>query len=190
MQNCGLPRRPCRPANGRVPLIEPRRASAPWSPHPTRDTNPPPTQNQSQIGPDGLYIGAPARGFGEAISTCFSKYVTFSGRASRSEYWFFWLFCCAIGLIPVVGLLTILPSMAVTVRRLHDTDRSGWWFGGVPLGLFVLEIIASGLASGGQASDALITALALMIVLGILGWLVSGFVFMCQRGTPGPNRFG
>ena len=43
-------------------------------------------------GPDGLYIHAPARGFGEAITVCLQKYATFSGRASRSEYWFFFAF--------------------------------------------------------------------------------------------------
>ena len=173
-----------------VSLIEPRRAPAPWSPHPTRDTNPPPTQNQSQIGPDGLYIGAPARGFGEAISTCFSKYVTFSGRASRSEYWFFWLFCCVIGLIPVVGLLTILPSMAVTFRRLHDTDRSGWWAFGVPLGLGAFGIAVGALSDGGRTPEAMLAPFGAIIGLGFFAWMIAMLVFMCLRGTPGPNRFG
>ena len=44
------------------------------------------------IGPDGLYPGAPRRSFGEAIKVCFTKYITFKGRASRSEYWWFTLF--------------------------------------------------------------------------------------------------
>ena len=55
---------------------------------------------------------------------CWKKYATFSGRARRKEYWLFVLFN-AIAL--VYALSAILPSFAVCVRRLHDTNRSGWW---------------------------------------------------------------
>jgi len=79
---------------------------------------------------------------------CFKKYATFSGRARRSEYWFFALFnaiasfllgfvdgmlglaSAETGLGPLGGLyalIVLIPSLAVAVRRLHDTDRSGWW---------------------------------------------------------------
>lgn len=64
--------------------------------------------------------------FGQSIKTCFSKFVTFSGRASRSEYWWFALLCFFVGWIPVVNLLLILPGLAVAVRRLHDIGKSGW----------------------------------------------------------------
>jgi uncharacterized membrane protein YhaH (DUF805 family) len=67
--------------------------------------------------------------FGQSIKTCFSKYVTFSGRATRSEYWWFALLCFIVGCIPLVnllGLLLFLPSVAVAVRRLHDVGKSGW----------------------------------------------------------------
>ena len=67
--------------------------------------------------------------FGQSIKTCFSKYVTFSGRATRSEYWWFALLCFIVGIIPLVnllGLLLFLPSVAVAVRRLHDVGKSGW----------------------------------------------------------------
>ncbi len=70
--------------------------------------------------------------FGESISTCFSKYATFSGRASRSEYWWWQLFTFLIGCIPLAGFIAIfvffIPNLAVGVRRLHDTGRSGWNF--------------------------------------------------------------
>ena len=65
------------------------------------------------------------------------KYAEFSGRAGRKEYWLFTLGQFVIGfllamLIPVLYLVfvfgTLLPVLAVTVRRLHDTNRSGWWF--------------------------------------------------------------
>jgi uncharacterized membrane protein YhaH (DUF805 family) len=80
--------------------------------------------------------------------TVLKKYAVFSGRAQRAEYWYFVLFyiLIIIGLsiidgvvgtfdeetgIGILGALFVLgmflPSLAVTVRRLHDTDRSGWW---------------------------------------------------------------
>jgi uncharacterized membrane protein YhaH (DUF805 family) len=88
--------------------------------------------------------------------TAVKKYATFSGRSQRSEYWYFLLFYMIIYIVLAVvdgitgsfsaksgvGLLTgifslamLLPSLAVTVRRLHDTDRSGWWIliGLIPL---------------------------------------------------------
>lgn len=93
-------------------------------------------------------------GFVDAVKTCLSDYATFSGRASRSEYWFMVLFAVlfqivvdllcgfvgyAFGDVPglisgltigiiVSGLFLFLPMLAVTVRRLHDTDHSGWWY--------------------------------------------------------------
>ncbi|WP_405870400.1 MULTISPECIES: DUF805 domain-containing protein [unclassified Streptomyces] len=77
------------------------------------------------------------------------KYAVFSGRARRKEYWMFALFTAIIYAVligigfaikaPVIALVfyvaILLPSLAVGVRRLHDTGRSGWWllFGLVPL---------------------------------------------------------
>lgn len=70
-------------------------------------------------------------GFGEAITRGFKNYTNFSGRASRSEYWWWVLLNFVLGFIPVVniiyGLAALIPSIAVGVRRLHDTGRSGWW---------------------------------------------------------------
>jgi uncharacterized membrane protein YhaH (DUF805 family) len=72
----------------------------------------------------------------------YKKYAVFSGRARRKEYWFFSLFftialvllAIADGISGTMGLFSgvyllgsLLPAFAVTVRRLHDTDRSGWW---------------------------------------------------------------
>jgi len=75
--------------------------------------------------------------FSQAISTCMSKYVTFSGRASRSEFWWFFLFTVILtsGLALVgAGILSDLVSLAITLpalasgsRRLHDVGKSGWW---------------------------------------------------------------
>src|SRR3569833_1653990 len=72
--------------------------------------------------------------FQESVKTCFAKYVDFSGRASRSEYWWFALFIVlgnvllsfvGHGLPLLFALATLLPSIAAATRRLHDTDRSG-----------------------------------------------------------------
>jgi len=74
--------------------------------------------------------------FTESISTCLKKYASFDGIASRSEFWWFFLFLLlagmALGLVSdvlagVFNLATLLPSLAVGTRRLHDTDRSGWF---------------------------------------------------------------
>lgn len=73
--------------------------------------------------------------FSDAIKTCFSKYADFKGRASRSEYWWYTLFIVlvslALGMVNskisgVFALATLLPSLAVGARRLHDGNRSGW----------------------------------------------------------------
>lgn len=68
--------------------------------------------------------------FGTSLKTCFSKYATFEGRARRSEFWWFYLAVFIASWIPVIGYVvsvaTIIPSLAVGARRLHDTGRSGW----------------------------------------------------------------
>lgn len=77
-------------------------------------------------------------GFLEAVKSVFSQYATFSGRARRSEYWFFCLFNFLmgfiLGIIPIpyisiiYTLIAFLPGLAVAVRRLHDAGKSGWWY--------------------------------------------------------------
>ena len=84
--------------------------------------------------------------FNEAYKTCLiKKYATFSGRAPRSEYWYFFLFLVLLAIVTsiidaaifpgnelmptysIFSLLTIIPSISAAARRLHDVDRSGWW---------------------------------------------------------------
>ena len=113
--------------------------------------------------------------FPQAVATCFKKYVGFSGRASRSEYWYFILFYFLANIAAsildavilqkaniqffsgILGLAVFLPLLAVEVRRLHDVDRSGWW---------------------------------IFISLTIIGLLFPLLVWKCRKGTEGPNRFG
>ena len=74
--------------------------------------------------------------FQESIRVCFSKYADFNGKAGRPEYWWFRRFVILASLaLSMVGPLlaglfslgTLLPSIAAAARRLHDTNRSGWW---------------------------------------------------------------
>ena len=119
-----------------------------------------------------------------AVKTVLSKYATFSGRAPRSEYWWWslalFIFFVVLAVIdgaliaPMLGferfepsagqplsllasLTIILPCIAVTIRRLHDTDRTGWWL--------------------------------LIGLIPLVGSLVLLF-FYIQKGTEGENQFG
>lgn len=100
--------------------------------------------------------------FFEAINTCLiKKYFTFSGRATRSEFWWFHLFTSLVvygsiflgiwlypnnpeivfGICGVLTLLLIIPNLSVNVRRLHDVGNSGWFLliGLIPyIGAFIL----------------------------------------------------
>ncbi|SDA18095.1 Uncharacterized membrane protein YhaH, DUF805 family [Methylobacterium sp. UNC378MF] len=106
------------------------------------------------------------------------NYANFSGRASRSDYWYYVLiyvvicFLAGFGdgfihgffrthenpniLSAIVHLVHFVPSLSIFVRRLHDTDRSGWWY------------------------------FAAFTIVG----LIPLFIFSVTRGTAGPNRFG
>jgi uncharacterized membrane protein YhaH (DUF805 family) len=71
----------------------------------------------------------------ESIKTCFSKYADFNGRASRPEFWWWVLFVVVVSVVTgfvsnmvsgLFSLAVLVPGIAVTARRLHDTDRTGW----------------------------------------------------------------
>jgi len=109
-----------------------------------------------------------------AIKNGFRNYARSTGRASRSEYWYWTLFSTLVsiaggiidmGLVgaesqgvvgPLLGLALIAPDVAVTIRRLHDLDRRWQWF---------------------------------LIVFTGIGAIVL-LVWFCRKGTTGPNRFG
>ncbi len=76
--------------------------------------------------------------FGESINICFKKYADFNGRAGKPEFWWWFLFSFLIQVVlgviglgqiisGIVSLGLLLPGIAVGARRLHDTNRSGWW---------------------------------------------------------------
>jgi len=150
--------------------------------------------------------------FGDAVKSGFRKYFEFSGRASRSEFWWWIFFTVILGLFalmldvafgwgnrpnegygPLVTLAnvgTLIPTYAVVVRRLHDTNRSAWWIGGVALGWLILIVVLLLIAqSGGKETE------SLTLFVGIAGLILMGFsitiiVFLCLVGTQGANRFG
>jgi uncharacterized membrane protein YhaH (DUF805 family) len=151
--------------------------------------------------------------FPAAIRAVLSQYATFTGRARRSEYWWFYLFSVLVSIgtgavdatiaavvggneVGVVGLVAslalFLPTLAVTARRLHDTNRTGWWMLApvVPL----LLIIPAGLLAflgGADGDPGPVFGLALL-VLGVaaIGLGIALFVFTLLDSTPGPNRYG
>lgn len=112
-----------------------------------------------------------------SVRTCVKKYADFTGRAPRSELWWFALATAIASLILTVidfslfnglaaeigvlssifGLAVILPQLSVGARRLHDINRSGWW--------------------------------QLLILLPVIGWLVLLYFFVL-KGTNGSNDFG
>lgn len=111
-------------------------------------------------------------GFSEAIKSVFSQYASITGRASRSEYWYFQLFLIltmfvlyiimlAVPLFSIISILftigTFIPSLTVSFRRLHDKDKSAWWY--------------------------LIGLIPVVGALLLLYWFVT-------KGTEGPNQFG
>ena len=115
-------------------------------------------------------LGAWTMNFGEAIKSGFNNYVTFSGRAARSEFWYWILFSALANLVGgiidgalgtgligvVISLALLLPGVAVSVRRLHDLDRTGWWL-----------LIA-------------FTGIGIILLI----------VWNCMKGTTGSNSFG
>jgi uncharacterized membrane protein YhaH (DUF805 family) len=114
--------------------------------------------------------GGNAMNFTQAVQSGFNNYATFTGRAARSEYWYWALFSFIVQVAgalidgaldikvveAIVALALLLPSIGMSVRRLHDIDRTGWW--------------------------------VLLAFTGVGAILL--IVWACFKGTDGPNRFG
>lgn len=155
--------------------------------------------------------------FGEAVKTCMRKYFTFSGRARRSEYWWFYLFTIIVAIVaaiidgilvgwensdegPVGGLtslLLLIPSLSAGWRRLHDTGRSGWWIGGGILAILAFAtilIVASaviGFDDGGSFfGNGIISVLLFVFLIGFVIYAIAMLVFFCQDSQSGDNKYG
>lgn len=143
------------------------------------------------------------------------RYFEFSGRSRRREYWMFVLFTIIASIVlgildellglnygdgvgvrdngvltSLFSLATFIPSLSVAVRRLHDTDRSGWWLFLPIVAVVVLVAVAVASVGGGTTDLAGFGTgfIAAFVVLGISGIVL--LVFFCLDGTRGPNRFG
>jgi uncharacterized membrane protein YhaH (DUF805 family) len=164
--------------------------------------------------------------FVTSIKTVFSKYATFKGRARRSEYWFWQLFVFLIsiasgiismidgvdadgapksglfsGLAGLISLAIFLPSIAVLVRRLHDTGRSAWhlvyWvvipaIFALPLALFgFMNLLSGALDGSGQSQGSVAIGLLLMGGAIFISLATSAvlFVFTLLDSKPG-NKYG
>ena len=182
--------------------------------------------------------------FSQAIRTCLRRYADFKGRATRAEFWWWWLGCGLVAgmmnllqaaLIAsvafewwpgdwgfglwallafavaqvgrIVTLALILPSLAVTSRRLHDTGRSGWWqllwwspasitlVLGAALFLFYGPFRLMGLEDSFSRDaapwvlHALVPAFIALAVVGAATFILA-VTWLSRQGQPVPNRFG
>lgn len=130
--------------------------------------------------------------FTESISSVFSKYATFSGRARRSEFWWFYLFNVLVNI--VLGLINVkiitslwslailLPSLAVTVRRLHDTGKSGWYIL-IPIVVAIIACVIIVLAEASVAGMIIAYAMIIVVMILYIIWLV-------KDSQPGDNQYG
>lgn len=167
--------------------------------------------------------------FEESVKFCLTKgYAKFEGRATRSEFWWFYLFYFLVNIafslldrvfsfviIELIGILValaiLLPYIAVSARRLHDLNLSGWWqcFIYIPFAFLIiivsyfyipsafLSVVASYLEINQYIDARSMSSLSIGLVicggLCVLIWTISSLVFLILfilRGTRGVNRFG
>lgn len=148
------------------------------------------------------------------------RYFEFSGRSSRSEFWYFVLFLVILLIVAalldravfgsdsggilyfIVSLVHLVPGIAVSVRRLHDIDRTGLWVLLFWLAPFVVSLIGMVLMGGSifmmmsGEDTAAVAGLAtmgagfLLIAIIDIAILIVAIVFYVTPGTPGPNTYG
>ena len=137
--------------------------------------------------------------FTEAVRTCFQKYAVFSGRASRSEYWWWRAFIVLANVaLTVAGviigfsylsslfsLVTFVPDLVVSVRRFHDTGRSGWYIlAATVTGILAVVVGAFAMVAIGGAWPLWIGG---AVSLGAVGYL---FVVSLLASEDGTNEYG
>lgn len=138
----------------------------------------------------------------------FRQYATAEGRAPRPEFWWFllllvllhiggWLVELALGLGAItldlgpirllLALLTFIPVLCVAARRLHDTNRSGWWVGAY----WLISAIGNGVLVALQRSDPTLEGTAAGVTsLLVLFAVIVLLVLLALPGTKGPNDYG
>ena len=131
----------------------------------------------------------------------YRRYFEFRGRSRRTEFWAFFLGCLIIVTVfrlienlapplpgldlpgPLFALGSFIPGLAVTVRRLHDANRTGWW-ALLPFTAFLIALAA--FPFGVELHD------AIAFLIAVTGMLcpVALLVLLAWKGTSAPNRFG
>lgn len=152
----------------------------------------------------------PMLSFTEALKESTSNVFRFTGRARRSEYWWTMLVVCLAELIlnfcGILSVLNIFLSLAViplTFRRLHDTGRSGWWWGigaimkGVFIVVLLVKVMKVALGSYNDEpddfDDAIVFAMIgeyLIYALIICLYHLVLLIFLCLDGSREENRYG
>lgn len=143
----------------------------------------------------------PALSFTEAVKLAWSRLTQFRGRSRRSEYW--WTILVAtlasfvLGFIPflgqIIGVIIGLATLPLTIRRLHDTGRSGWWvLGGVVLGVAFLCVTVLTTFSMAETNDisAFFNPLFVILICVMLIYDVVMLVFMCLDSDKTENKYG
>lgn len=171
-----------------------------------------------------------------AVKICLRKYAEFSGRATRAEFWWWalavFIVSSVLGVVEsafntltggesysvlsaIFSLAVLLPNMAVTVRRLHDIGKSGWWLllwivavvapwlilAGLAVGAVYSTFYAAGLSPGPiEFFSDLLIGFALIWILAILGLILAllislaiviwQIIWLARQGQTGPNRYG
>lgn len=170
---------------------------------------------ENQIVEHGVYE---APSFWEAVKTCWQKYATFTGRARRSEFWYFHLFYFIVVLAAYLILwaaadigssrgyswiilylfdalffgtvLTLeIPRWAVTFRRLHDVGKSGWWYGGFVIAAWVGVLFLRALMSL-PGSMLFVNILTWILFIGDVGYIIYLIILWCRDSDPKENQYG
>jgi uncharacterized membrane protein YhaH (DUF805 family) len=153
----------------------------------------------------------------DAVKRAFLHYFTFSGRARRSEYWWFQVFAAVISAINALptgnnaaidmvqvfgilaGLVIIIPLLSLTSRRLHDIGKSGWWqllFFGIWLptlmGTWIFPAWAIFSPRAAESDVIGFSFLAAAVLCGIIAiaTIVYWVIWMGRKGEPGLNQYG
>ena len=143
--------------------------------------------------------------FQRAIKVCIvEKPFNWKDRASRSEFWWFYLFTILLNIplsiltyLSTIGeILNLIASIAiswliwmVTIRRLHDTNKSGW-YSVIPFATLLAMVLLALIFSDAFETEAAAVGLVAVLIVGWIAVLIYMIVLLVQPGTVGSNRFG
>lgn len=155
-----------------------------------------------------MQITTPSLDLGDAVKLAFNRAFEFKGRSRRSEYWWTMLLVYAIDVFVLpLGWIAHLATIPLTVRRLHDTGRSGWWLllhfiASAVLGtIFVIDYLATLIVTiynvnesgdNGVILSSLLLFVGRYLVIFILLFIyrVILLIFLCQDSSEKTNKYG